>query len=405
MSQSAGHKAEQGIFLHKSMTDKEKEVIAILEINGYKNYKDNADHNRILEFTYADKKYRRFLVEFKLEDYSSLTYGQVRKFEYDENWCNENLKPSIKREGLDFPVMIGNSGRIDHGHNRAWSLNSLYPGKEIPCVVLSPVYEVEELDNSNSMKLASNQSFLKKLSRIKPNTPPKNNHYVKEDIATQFSQLFNDDNKLGGLNPMGTYPARNCGVFDMWMDIVHPAQFTTKGERTKIYNKASEGRSVIMKIQFRDITNAAVNLAWDSGVKLNSKGKPVRKSFPDWKNNDNTITTHISTNGSKEWDKIQPTIWDIAVDMKRGKNTSPTIKGQKLLVHVDNPKSSLLELNKQRRKFVQSKFDTLNSDYNILGYNWALIKEVYFLKQLRNDVNDVGLRFVYNSKTKKLEEK
>jgi len=351
---------------------------------GYKDPRKDEGHLRSLVFTSFDgRKYRKFITSFLYLDPSQVKKSQVRDKDYDPIYCQAQLKPLIEKEGLHYVCHINSQKTLETGHNRYPVLMEIYPGEKLPFLEISKPY----LENDDgTYTLCKDNQFEDEIAKIGSNSAPPNNPYTMECIGQQIRRLYNIDPTFRGLNPTGDWFEENEGPFDNIMNELHPKQFLSKGTRTKIREKAGKGKSIIKPVEFADWTHAATSRGWPSGVKPGNK-KPSRMSFNEWFDPaDNTNITTVSTNGNKLKEKVLLELTEKHLDTAMG-----TTKGIKLLMKVNSPSTNPIALEKERRDFVSSKIDVLNT--RLRKNNWAQIKEVYWVKQLNHN-SDKGMHFV-----------
>jgi len=366
---------------------KENQAIAKLVAKGYQNPREDIQQIQSLEFETANgDKCRKFIVDFVELSPNQIKRSQVRDKEYDEDYCNEQLKPLIEAEGLKFVPHISEQLNLETGHNRLPVLMEIYPGQKLWFLKVSKPY-VEQKDGS--YKLATNTAFKDLVSKIRSNSPPPNNPYNMQGAAIQVEQLYREDPTFEGLNPTGNWLDQDESAFNAVMDWLHPGQFRSKGTRTKILKMASKGQSIIRPVEFSDWTHAATSIGWPSGVKP-GKTKPSRMSFVEWVDpSDNTCITHVSTNGNKLNEKVTLELFEMYLT-----NTLSSTKGVKILMKVNAPNTNILALNKQRRDFVSKTIDPLNT--KLRNKDFPEILECFWVQQL-NHPSDSGLHFKQNS--------
>jgi hypothetical protein len=378
-----------------TFAQKEKEFIKAAEKAGYRNPLEHHKHKENIEWITAGKKYRKFIIGFTDRDYRQLKPDQTRDKVYDQEYCHKDLMPRITKEGLQYLPHINCDDQIQHGHNRCYSMEKLYPGQRIPVFIISPVYE-EQTDGSYTEVTNERKESLRILSNFQTNPQPDSNPHTMNGVAVTIKKIFSKDVTMLGHNPSGEWEDFIGDNFNNFMDELCPGFFLDPGTRTQIRNKAGDEYSVVLPITFDDWTKAAANAGWTTGIKVGNK-KPSRLSFEEWID-DNCYVGHVSTNGNKLKEKIFLPLADMFLEDE----TFGGKRGVKILLKIDRPSLDINQLNKQTVDFIETRIDILNR--RLFNKGWIGIVEVVRVRQL-NIPSDTGLHFVLDKKTNLLKKK
>lgn len=371
----------------KNLLDEEEAVIKDLKHKGFENPKTNAILNLNLEFKWDNRSFRRFMLKFGYIDLDLLKESQVRKSEYDEEYCKEKLVPLLQKEGLKYPIFSSNSAEkqdeeIEAGHNRSYSWELIHgrDGVPIPRVLISDPYFLNEKGQLESITM-NQLEFLKEVSRISSNGPVENNPYTMECVAYQIKSLFSKDPTLGGINPSKKwFQKKDCPIFYKLMENLHPRQFLLPGTRTAIFNKMNRGNTDKERNVSKDnITSELTNLGWDPSLRLNQKGKTVRKNLLESFDENNNAYIGVVQNVTTNFDT------SVLVPMVKIVGLGNKFQSKSIFLHCKiiskhfhgNRKS----LDSARNVFLNYLLD----EYNKIAKELSLpkVEKVYFPKQLQ----------------------
>jgi len=289
--------------IHKQYEKKEQQVITQAVQQGYKNPLTDHWQKETLFLPNGDRRYIKDLVFL---DYKDLNTNQVREEVVDEKTCKTIIAPSIEKSGLDHPVMAQETAVDEvydnvHGHNRAWTLDSLK--QKIPTFV------VTEPMNPHGNKV-SKLSDIK--SRIRPNKAQKNRQYTIQDMARQIKDILKIDPTIDGKNPSGKLPpltkkAQN-GDFT-WDDLIDDIYGGTghadhPSTRTKIrttVEKNTGGSEIINMRELNSMTAFLTRIGWADGLSGTGKRLPTLQHL-DLKRD--SIIVMTDTNGEHINEKL-----------------------------------------------------------------------------------------------------
>ena len=378
---------------------REQEVIKELKLKGFDNPKEDEDLIKTTDYEASvngkSVPARRFMVALEYRDPNTLSTNQVRAQEADEDWCETNLIPRIKKYGgLQHPIYITESGQVVHGHNRLWSWKKMDIG-DIPSIVITDSFVVDRETQTVKAFSGNGLAFNNKVSQIICNGAQKNNKYDMAEAAIHIHDLFKCDPMMGGRNPSGKpfYDPDNekneddIQRFNLIMDWLHPERFLGKGERTKIRKKTTKKKGVKKLLTFDDVTAEMVNSFGTSGVNPETK---KRLTMEEWKDPQGNLCNIIGTAGDKERSKVRLVLAD-----KFFNDTLKNVSGVVLGVYLSNAQlKASPELNDRGRKsYLINRLMVMNNALQNKG--WPVIKKVRFFVQL-NDPRDVGLTAIWD---------
>ena len=378
------------------------EATAIMEAvkEGYLDpHDDDAQRATLFPPAPEGETYRRFIKGFQMVDYSQLTDNNNRFEDVDETHCREILIPRLElAKQINFPIMATAktpvSFYINHGHNRSWSSNSIWPSRQIPMFELEKdVYKVTVDTNGQEIytpvqgPAADLGEFL---SETRCNPGVQNKPYTMDCIVGHLEKSFKLDPTFLGVNTSGAFPTRSGGTFDAIMDLVSPSDFLYKGTRTKIYNRWKAGAPTTSTIA-QTMASRTAELAkagWDPGLFINDSGvlseqhRKEFKSFNWFCSGENAYIGKTTSNGNKFKEKIVLALIDAHCSGRIMQSNNIN-----LLYIIDNPSHVLATLETQRDKEV-TEVKSANDMFKTLGIPFRF-KKIRFVKQLK-DSNDKG---------------
>ena len=383
-----------------SLTVAESDAIRKAVKAAYHNPHDDTDQRATLfPPAPAGKRYRRFIKDFQMVEYSQLTDKNNRHADVDEKHCREILIPLLELAGkINKPIMATATSPIafdtNHGHNRSWSSNTLWPDSPIPKFGLEPaIYEITEDDKGQEIYTpvaGPEESLGEFLSEMRCNPSSANKPYTLFCAVQHLREGFSLDPTFHARNPSRQFPSRHNSTFDHIMDLLHPEQFLGKGVRTKIYNKWKQGAPTSATIgQMMASRNSELaKLGWDQGLVQGTNGlmsEKNRETFKNWEWYDaknNAYVGMTTSNGNKFKEKIF-----LACIEAHCSGRSLQTDEINLLFIIDKPSHVLANLKTQRDNQID-EIKKVNAMLKKLGIK-PKIKKVRFLKQLK-DTNDKG---------------
>lgn len=382
------------------LIEAENEALRQAKAAGFLNPHDDKDQRATL-FPPAPpgKTYRRIIKKFHEVKYSQLTDKNNRHADVDEKHCREVLQPLLERAGqINYPIMGRAKSPVsfytDHGHNRGWSSNDLWPGRLLPFLELFPdVYEVTTDSTGQEIYTAVSTPAGKLgeyLSEVRCNPSQVNKIYTIFCAVEHLKECFQLDPTFHGRNPSRQFPDRSDGTFDSIMDLLHPEQFLYKGTRTQIYNRWKQGAPTSATIAQTQgsRTNELAKLGWDQGLIPGKNGQMSeynRETFKIWEWYDaknNAYLGMTTSNGNKFKEKIFLNCIEAHCA-----NRSLQSDDINLLFVIDKPSHVLANLETQRDNQI-TEIRRVNAMLKTLGIKLR-IKTVRFVKQLK-DTNDIG---------------
>lgn len=371
----------------EKLLEQEKSVIEEITKKGFKNPKENTTLNLNLEFAWDGKKYRRFMCEFGYVDLERLKESQVRKSQYDEDYCKEKLVPLLQKEGLQYPIFTSNSAQkqdeeIEAGHNRSYSWE-IINGRDdvtIPRILISEPHFLNKENGQLESITMSQLEFLKEVSRISSNGPVENNPYTMECVSYQIKSLFAKDPTLGGINPSRIwFKNKDCPIFHKLMDNLHPRQFLLPGTRTTIFNKMARGNTEKEKNVNKDvITSELNNLGWDPSLRMNQIGKTVRKGLLESFDKNTNAYIGVVQNVTTNFDTT------VLVPMVKKVGSGENFESKDIFLHC-KVRSGDFHGNKKSLDTARSNFINYVLDYNQIADKLDLpkVQKIFFPKQLQ----------------------
>lgn len=352
----------------------ERLVIQQIMSLGYKNHKEDAGHNSLLEGEWHGIKWRRFLLLIGDVDQFSLEPSQIKEEEFDEEWC-KTLKSLIEKFGLEYPIVTSNDHgsseeKIQAGHNRLNCWRDIYGNtKPIPRILISEPYYVKGNKLEVLDKVA--RDYYSQISRIKSNCPPPNNPYKLKDVAVQVKGLFQTDPTLRGANPSGKwFQSSESKVYHNLLDELHPRQFTSKKARTDIFNLMNPA---IPNAKKKVVTRATttydlINLGWF----FDKKAETFMQNFDQKNKAYIAVVQDVIPN-------FRSTVY---VNMLRHGGAKKAFDGDNIFVHCTLNK--LQDLDKERKEFL-----THALEWNTIAqtFSFPKIKKVFFPQQLLGNLD------------------
>jgi hypothetical protein len=385
---------------HSPLVEGENAALRQADAAGFTNPHSDPDHRATLfPPAPAGKRYRRFIKSFKMVEYSQLTDKNNRHADVDPKHCREVLVPLLERANqINFPIMgrakTPVSFYTDHGHNRSWSSNDLWPGRSLPFLELRPeIYDITVGPSGSevyTVVAGPEESLGEYLSEVRCNPGYKNKPYTKFCATEHLKECFKLDPTFHGCNPSRQFPTRNGGIFDKIMDLLHPEQFLNKGTRTQIYNRWKQGAptSATTAQTQASRTNELAKLGWDQGLIPGKNGQMSeynRETFKNWEWYDSKNNAYLgmtTSNGNKFKEKIFLNCIEAHCSNRILQSSDIN-----LLFVIDKPSHVLANLETQRDNQV-TEIVKVNTMLKTLGIKLR-IKMVRFVKQLK-DTNDTG---------------
>lgn len=191
--------------------------------NGHKNPRNCSKHQACLSVEGLDRK----IIDYKIVDIKKIITNNVRVHDIDVKYCQDEIGPLIQRKllekpttmGLNYPLLVTQKGNYYHlisGHNRKWSMSNILKKDKVPVFIV---------DNSGT-------SIEKLIGRIIANSKTENdNRKYKMIDAILHVQEFEQNGGFSNLQD----PNQTRKEFDIYMNKIHPFQFTSSTARGKIF--------------------------------------------------------------------------------------------------------------------------------------------------------------------------
>jgi hypothetical protein len=274
----------------------------------------------------------------------------------------------------------------------------LWPTRGIPRFLLSSgIYECDKYGNvTNPVPVGTGiRNYIATVSKIQSNPTSRHKQYKMEDRAQQIHSLIKEDPTLRGLIPPGV-TLSDCPTHrDLWdkiMDAYVPDQFLGASNRTKTFNKFLKSTDdKIKKVTEDHITAILAKRGLDTGIPTQGRSKKRKAFLKHYDEPSNCLIASFDTNGRNIQHKLEALFKEA---YWRGElNHYPAGLSIGVVLKIDNPSTSLVELSKQRddatkvlhevnQRFVQSGVFVSNKQ--------VLIRWVEFPSQLKHNPNDVG---------------
>jgi len=388
----------------KALIAQEEAALAALRAAGYRDPTRDDDQRGTLFPTVPGQAYRRFITDFGKVWFDSLDPGNVRAEDFDQKHCDTVIIPWLQKDGaIQCPIFTTlRPGKtieeIISGHHRGLSSNKVWPDRPIPrCLLSDDIYECDSDGNvTNPVPVdTSTRNYIAIVSKMQSNPTTRHKQYKMEDRAQQIHSLLKKDPTLRGLIPAGLTLV-DCdahrALWDAIMDVYAPDQFLGPAQRTTTFRKFLKATDDKIKpVEEADITEILVKRGLDTGIPTTGRSKKRKAFLKHYDEATNCLIASFDTNGRNIQHKLEALFREAywRGDLDR----YPPGLSLGVVLKVDNPSTSLVELDKERdaatnvlhevnQRFVQSGI--------WIGKKQVLIKWVEFPKQLKKNANDVG---------------
>jgi hypothetical protein len=388
----------------KALIAQEKAAVDAAVRDGYVDPTSDADQRGTLFPIVPGHYYRRFITHFGEIMFDDLNAGNVRKEDFDQKHCDTTVTPWLEKDGrILCPIFTSlvpgmTKEECESGHHRGLSSNELWPTRGIPRFLLgNDIYECDEDGNvTNPVPVGtSTRNYIATVSKIQSNPTSRHKQYKMEDRAQQIHSLIREDPTLRGLIPIGVTLSDCPAHRELWdkiMDAYAPDQFLGASNRTKTFNKFLKATDdKIKKVTEDHITAILANRGLDTGMPTQGRSKKRKAFLKHYDEPTNCLIASFDTNGRNIQHKLEALFKEA---YWRGElNHYPAGLSIGVVLKIDNPSTSLVELDKERddatkllhevnQRFVQSGV--------FIGNKQALVRWVEFPSQLKHNTNDVG---------------
>jgi hypothetical protein len=388
----------------ETLIAEEKAAIAAAVSFGQVDPTSDADQLGTLFPTVPGQKYRRFIRHFGEVMFDNLNAGNVRKEDFDQKHCDTVVKPWLSKDGRIlcsiFTTLLPGSTKeeCESGHHRAHSSNELWPTRGIPRNLLdSDIYECDIFGNvTNPVPVGTSiRNYIAIVSKMQSNPTSRHKQYNMDDRAQQIHSLIKEDPTLRGLVPVGV-TLEGCPAHrELWtkiMDAYVPDQFPGTANHTKLFNKFLKATDdKIKEVTDDHITAILVKRGLDTGISTKGRSKKRKAFLKHYDEPTNCLIASFDTNGRNIQHKLEALFRE---SYWRGDTDHyPAGLSIGVVLKIDNPSTSLVELDKERDEAITSLHEVNQrfiQEGIMTGGGPVLIRWVEFPPQLKNNTNDVG---------------
>lgn len=406
---------------HEALKKRENEVVKQAQDDknqfnknlGFKDPRQDETLSKGLLDTFKGREVRIFIEEFKYIAPSSLNKDKQPRDEIAiKEYCEKDLGPRIKDEGLRYPPYVSDGNVLDSGGNRVYSLEDLFPGEEVPVFILGDPYFVND-DGTIEPLSEQEKRYFRTRSRSRTNPKSQHQEMTMASVASCIEDLYEEDPTFGGLNPSGEkFKSFSCQYFNKVMDEEFPGYYVHKLPRSKIFNmlwnESSKQKSKIKPLTEIQKTGELKSVGWDDGLRVDNKNK--RKPFGEHVDPRNKAYIGMTNTNGNNFESI---VEVRLINQFNNGELEASLDKVFVFCEVYKPEKNIVNLNQQRNSFLSkaakyndkvTKLRVVESvkdgKETISPSRLPLLEKVYFPKQLSTPA-DKGRMYVWDSTEKK----